>query len=179
MNHYKKEDVKYNIYMSRRIKRNKKSFLTDLQFEIHYVDVDVEVDHEMYTDEEFQKIKHIIDTCSKHIYIDKTYVEFEDSLYEKVFLTEKGWMRMCELMAKTQFGNKCTKKQNDELIENYSLMALCYLYMILKDYGYDCAGIYLEHKDKSTFMVQSFENHIIDNYTGKWQTWTVSKKSIT
>lgn len=40
--------------MPRRTKRNKKkSFPTDLQFEIHYVDIDVEVDHEMYDDEEF------------------------------------------------------------------------------------------------------------------------------
>ena len=40
--------------MPRRTKRNKKKpFTTDLQFEIHYVDIDVEVDHEMYDDEEF------------------------------------------------------------------------------------------------------------------------------
>ena len=43
----------YNIHMSRRTKRNEKSFTTDLIFEIHYVDIDVEVDHEMYDDEEF------------------------------------------------------------------------------------------------------------------------------
>ena len=43
----------YNIHMSRRTKRNEKSFTTDLIFEIHYADIDVEVDHEMYDDEEF------------------------------------------------------------------------------------------------------------------------------
>ena len=43
----------YNIHMSRRTKINEKSFTTDLIFEIHYVDIDVEVDHEMYDDEEF------------------------------------------------------------------------------------------------------------------------------
>ena len=43
----------YNIHMSRRTKRNEKSFTTDLIFEIHYVDIDVDVDHEMYDDEEF------------------------------------------------------------------------------------------------------------------------------
>ena len=39
--------------MPRRTKRNKTSFTTDLIFEIHYVDIDVEVDNEMYDDEEF------------------------------------------------------------------------------------------------------------------------------
>ena len=39
--------------MPRRTNRNKKPFTTKLQFEIHYVDIDVEVDHEMYDDEEF------------------------------------------------------------------------------------------------------------------------------
>ena len=162
--------------MSRRTKRNEKSFTTDLIFEIHYVDIDVEVDHEMYDDEEFQKIKYIIGVCSKHIYIDKTYVELENSLYEKVFLTEKGWMHLCEMMAKTRFGSKCTKRQNDELIENYSLMALCYMYMILEDYGYDCAGIYLEHKDKSKSMAHILEDHLSDNYNGKWQSWDSDQK---
>ena len=39
--------------MFRRTKKNKKLFTTDLIFEIHYVDIDVEVDNEMYDDEEF------------------------------------------------------------------------------------------------------------------------------
>lgn len=144
----------------------------NLRFEIHYADIDVEVDHEMYSDEEFEKIKNIVSICSKHICIDKTYVDLEDSPYEKVFLTEKGWKHMCKLMAKTDFGKKCTKKQNEELLENYSLMSLCYMYLVLEDYGYDCAGIYLEHKNQSKFMVQILEDNLSDNYTGKWQSWS-------
>ncbi len=152
-------------------KKSKKSINLNLRFEIHYADINASIDNEMYTDEEIKQIHYIVANGSKHIYIDKTYVDFKDTPYSKIFLTENGWKHICNLVLKTDFGKNCTKKQNKELIESYSLMSLCYMYLLLEDYGFDCAGIYLEHTDKSKFMVRIFEDDLSDNYAGKWQSW--------
>ena len=94
-------------------KKSKKSINLNLRFEIHYADINASVDNEMYTDEEIKQIHYIVANGSKHIYIDKTYVDFKDTPYSKIFLTENGWKHMCNLVLKTDFGKNCTKKHLD------------------------------------------------------------------
>lgn len=149
----------------------------ELKFMFSYADIEVIIDTDMYSDEDQLRINNIIKCCSKNIEIDKTYVDFKNTLYEKTFMTEKGWKCFCKLVRKTQFGNKCTKSQHLALQENYELMILCYLYQLLEDYGYDCAGVCLQIKGDSHFMVQIFNDCSTPaKYLGKWQSWDSSQK---
>ena len=115
----------------------------------------------------------LCDVCSKHIYIDKTYVDFEGTKYKKTFLREDGWKELCDLVFKTKFGNKCKKDDNDRMLEAYSSIIVCYLYQALSDLGFDVKNIHLEIADQSRFMVE-FHKDVCEEwktYVGPWQSW--------
>lgn len=110
---------------------------------------------------------------SKNIQIDKSYVDFENTNYEDVFIYEEGWNALCTLAKETNFGIHATRVEKELLQESYSLMILGYLYSVLEIYGYTSEGILLEIIPKTTFLIKVSEvpYPYWKDYPGKWQYW--------
>lgn len=146
---------------------------TDIEITIKYAKVKVHVADELFDENEIKEIEFAVSSFSREIKIDKTYVAFDDSKYEKHFLTEHGWKKLCKLLKKTKFGHKATTEENEIIQTAYYLMIISYIYMCLKDIGYDSDGIYLEIPEKSIYMVEVYKDtyNEYSRYPGKWQTW--------
>lgn len=163
--------------MARRIrqtrKRTKKSQPIDWIFIFKYAVMDVSCDPEMYNENDQKKIQQIVRQLCKEIWIDKTYVDFEENKHEKIFMLEKGWNKLCKLVTATYDQKSLTRAQNDELLEAYKLMIICYLNMCLTDLGYDISGICIQMQEGCRFMseVQLDTMQAWQNYPGRWQTW--------
>lgn len=83
------------------------------------VDMEIVINHDAFTKEQADEILDIVNIASKNIYIDKSYVAYEGTKYEKVFFKEDGWNEFKLLLLKTTYGSKCTKNQKSELSTVY------------------------------------------------------------
>lgn len=150
----------------------KKSETRDLIFTFKYAKVEVDVDPDVYSDEDLVLIQQQVDMLSKEINVDKTYVDYKGTKYEKTFMYEDGWKQLCKLAEKTKYGKNATKAQNEKLADSYRAMIIQYVFLALEDLGYDTSAICLRIVPKTSFMVEIYADNIKhDNYPGKWQTW--------
>lgn len=143
----------------------------DLEFIFKNCKLIANFDPDYYDDEEKSKIEEIIKTASKEIHIDKTYVAFKGSNFEKTFIKEQGWNDLCRLVITTDLGRLATRIENEDLMVSYALMMICYMYQFLTDLGYDSEHLCLELSDKSKFIVQAKEDTYNEwrRYKGRWQ----------
>lgn len=151
--------------------KRKHTKYSDLIFTFKFACVDFVVNDEIYSANDCKQIRQILSTLTREITIDKSYVDFKDNKYDKVFITEDGWNALCKLTIDTK--RKATQKQNDLKIESYAMIILSYLYQALEDFGYDTDEIYLEVVEDRYFMVE-FEydkTSAWKSYPGKWQSW--------
>ena len=119
-----------------------------------------------------EKVLLATKALSKEISIDKTYVDFPGSKYEKFLISEEDWKELCSLVVETQFGKKASKKQHERLVELYADLIIGYMILALDDLGLYDQGIFVYLEDSSKFMVEFHKNTIKnDKYPGKWQTW--------
>ena len=137
------------------------------------VDVTVVVDSDLYDEKESDKIAKIVEAASKNICIDKSYVAYEGTKYEKTFFKEEGWNEFKKLLKKTNYGKKCTAKDRMELSAVYTIMIQCYLYQFLEDYEYDSSGICIELEEGVQYIAEVYKDETTGwkSYPGKWQTW--------
>lgn len=155
-------------------KKNKESNTApkDLVFVFRYVNFIVDFDDDVVSKEMQEEISSIVSQASNEIWIDKTYVDFKDTNYEKTFITEKGWNNLCRYLHNTEYGKKADNETHAYIQEAYALMIVCYMYQFLEDLGYDQEGIFLKIKDGTMFMIQIFiDKFFQQKYPGKWQTW--------
>lgn len=147
---------------------------SDLIFTFKYCSLDVECNPDIYDDVQILKIKQIVRELSKEIVIDKTYVKYEGTKFEKTFITKHGWKDFCKILIDTRWGNKCTKYQNQVILEAYKMFIKCYIAQCLIDFGYDIDAITLDLTENSRFMsiVERDTIHAWKDYPGKWQTWS-------
>lgn len=111
----------------------------------------VEVNEDVYSNEDKENIKNIINMMSKEIWIDKTYVDFKRNRWRDAFIVEKMWYEFCKLIIKTDFGKKGNKRDNDEIANNLLVLSLTYLYSIIEKYGYDTENIDIFFTKKTKF----------------------------
>ena len=145
----------------------------DYVFEFKHVKFKVSFEQGVYSDEEAKEIENLIEEIGDHIYIDKSYVDYKGTKYEKNFMREQGWNELCELVTKTNFGLNATKLENQTLLFCFTMMIQCYVYLFLDDLDIDINNVYLEVADNTRFL-----SHIVidktnswEKYPGKWQTW--------
>lgn len=156
--------------MSRKSKKSSK-IVSDLLLVFKHAQLKVSVDSEEYDKETEEKLSRIVNRAADEIYIDKTYVDFKGTKYEKTFLTEDGWKNLKDLVEKTKYGRNATVEDSKLLKECYKAIVSQYSYQLLSDLGYDVQSIDVEVLDEFPFIVEFREDHVIDNYAGKWQTW--------
>lgn len=141
----------------------------DLIFEFQDVCVDCRLDCGLFSDADRIEAKKILESIAKGFLIDKTFVDFDGSKYEKTFMTEDGWNTLCETA-------RCKRKSAHDkyvLDEAYRLMAECYIEQFFADLGWPVEGMLFEvrpdSKMKVTFTPDTIEEW--KTYPGKWQTW--------
>ena len=108
---YFSSTLKYNMFvyyllfikMKQRIPTN-----TDLEIKISYANVKAHIYDEFFNDDEINEIQEAVAVFSREICIDKTYVAYKGTKYEKTFITEKGWKQLCKLLYCTNFGKAAT-----------------------------------------------------------------------
>ena len=158
-------------------RKNKKSEHHDYILTFKNMCIDCRLDFDMFSQQERQDILNILRIMSREISIDKSYVQYKGTKYTKTFISESGWVELCSLLSQTHLGKKTTKHQMLELTESYIAMAICYLYQIFEDFGYDTSEIFLEFRDGSYFNTEIVEDKIREweKYPGDWRTWNWHK----
>ena len=147
--------------------------IPDLVFTFKKCKVDIDIDNDIFDEDEIKKITQAVKVFSKEISIDKSFVGYAGTKYVKTFILEDGWKNLCKIAFKAHCNKKFTKEEYFTLYESYKLLIVFYIYQCLEDIGYDVEGINLEVKKNSNFI----SNTTIDTYQewkrypGKWQTW--------
>lgn len=138
-----------------------------------YVCVDCSLNPEVYDDGDRKKAFEILKELSGEIWIDKTYVDFKGTRFEKTFLQEDGWNALKNLVVDTKFGKKCTKAQRAMMDKAYRQMIPGYLEMVFRDIGWDVDNMAFEVADRTGFQVEYHKDVAEEwkRYPGKWQTW--------
>lgn len=139
-----------------------------------HVEMQCDCNPSEYDEDEANKITYVVSQLTREISIDRTYVDYQGTKYEKTFITEEGWNGLCQLLSDTAYGKKADREDNEALQEMYKLMIVQYVYQCLEDLGYQIEDIHLEVANDARFMVEILEDKTTDNYPGKWQTWETS-----
>jgi len=115
----------------------------------------------------------LLRTLTKEVWIDRTYVEFDGTKFEKTFLLEEGWNALRDLVVDTDFGKKCTKRQSNMMDHAFRSMLPGYFEMIFEDLGWDVDNIEFEIVEDAPIDVEYVKDTAEDwkRYPGKWQTW--------
>lgn len=145
--------------------------------EIVYVFKDVHADFDMnpnvYGEKDAKKIMEILDSLTKEIWIDKTYVDFKGTKFEKTFMYKEGWDALRELVLDTDYGKRCTKYQRETIDGAYKEMLIEYIRMVFDDIGWNVENLAFFIDDKTPFKVEYYPDVAEEwkRYPGKWQTW--------
>ena len=122
--------------MARKSKKSSK-IVSDLLLVFKHAQLKVSVNPEEYDKETEEKLSRIVNRAADEIYIDRTYVDFKGTKYEKTFLTEDGWKNLKDLVEKTKYGRNATVEDSKLLKECYKAIVSQYSYQLLSDLGYD------------------------------------------
>ena len=146
-------NVKKKLTKSSKTKRN-----INLIYTLKCGKMSVEVNPLSYSEEDIQKIKDIVDTLSKEIVIDKTYVKFKGNHFKDAFIVEDKWYKFNNLVIDSDFGRKSGKMVNDVICETLMAIALTYLYDCISKYGYDESEIEIGFIPKYKFRAEYEED---------------------
>lgn len=157
----------------RKLTKRDKSERVDLVF--HFIDpkVEVELEEGWFDDDSEKEVLELIDNLKKSIWIDKTYVGFDDSKYSDVFLTEEGWTALCKMLVISRFGKTLPATGQEQLAESYPIMVICYIYGELIKRGWDYEHISItpaeDHDIEAEVYIDETSSDSWREYRGTWQ----------
>lgn len=111
-----------------------------------------------YSDDEVERIQGIVDTMSRDIWIDRTYVAFRGNRWKDAFINEDMWYKFAKAVIKTDFGMKGSCKTREFVEEGTLVIALTYLYDVVMKYGYSPEDIEISVKRRSTYRTAYAED---------------------
>lgn len=126
--------------------------LNDMLFTFKYAIPEVLTDANTFSEADSSKLQEAVKYASREICIDKTYVEFTGTKYDKTFITEDGWKSLCNVLDITNFGKVVDKQLNEAIQESYREMIVQYLYLFMSDLGYDTSKVIIDMPATSKFM---------------------------
>lgn len=145
--------------------------------EIVYAFKDVKVECSLnpavYGPDDREKALGILKQISKEVWIDKTYVDFKGTRFEKTFLTEAGWNALRELVEDTGYGRRCSPEQKKLLDDTFRAMLPGYFEMMFDDIGWNSDDMAFEIPEGTEFTVEYYPDTAEEwrRYPGRWQTW--------
>lgn len=145
----------------------------DLMFEFDNVKMFVIANPATYDDDDVAKIEELVNSMSRKIYIDKSYVDFPENKHQDVFLELEGWDNVCKLLKRTKYGKITTDSADSLLHEAFKMMVLTYMYDVLEKFGYDIDDIALDVLNDFGIAVKFYIDIIQEwkYYPGPWQDW--------
>jgi len=111
-----------------------------------------------YSDEERDRIQEIVDTMSRDIWIDRTYVAFRGNRWKDAFINEDMWYKFTKAVIRTDFGTKGGGETREFVDEGTLIIALTYLYDVVMKYGYSPEDIEISVKKRSTYRTAYAED---------------------
>lgn len=159
-----------------RRKKPEKSTDTHVDYIIEFTECKFDVvfnEQTIYDEDEQSDIIEMIDTIGNSITIDKSFVEYQGTKFQKNFMREEGWNQLCALLTKTKYGLNATAYEKNELLICYTLIVQCYVYQLLDDIGIDIDELTIVLRDGAKFYTHVEVDKIKawEKYLGKWQTW--------
>ncbi len=145
-------------------------------FEIEFVIIgmkfNVSFEEGFFEENEQKEIIDFIDSMSKEMHIDSSYVDKKGTKHKSTFMLDEGWTSLNEVI----FDSKCCKylhpKSQETIVDAFCMMGKCYIYECLA-LRYDFQHILIEVDPKCNFEVAFLKDtsNAWKQYRGKWQTW--------
>jgi hypothetical protein len=144
----------------------------NIEFVFKYACVSCSMNPEAFDDETQKKAYDSRTMITKEIHIDRTYVDSPKTMFENTFLTEEGWIALCQLVKDTNYGKKVNASQQEILSGAYKKMIICYVEQIFNDLDWDTENMVFSMADNAKFMVEYYPGtNEYMTYPGRWQTW--------
>jgi len=116
---------------------------------------DVEVNSEVYSEEDCDRLSEIINHMAKDIWIDRTYVNYSGNRFKDSFIREDAWYDFIHLCVSSDFGRK-NKKKHNAIMEAIIAISTAYILGIVKKFGYNLEDVNFELTEDSKFNVSYF-----------------------
>lgn len=98
--------------MARRKEKSPKSEEPlDLIFIFKNLKCEISPDENLYSKDEIDDIKMIVNTLAKEIVIDRSYVQYDGNQHSDIFMLEYGWNKICKLVVDTKLGAKASSDE--------------------------------------------------------------------
>lgn len=143
-------------------RRYLKSDNPTLKLTIQNFKCDVEVNPEVYDEDDKKRLKNIINRMSKTIWLDKTYVCFKGNRWKDAFIVEDKWYEFIKLIIKTDFGRTGSIEDTDTITEAIAALVLGYLYGVASKYDFSIEDIEITPKKKVKFIAEYEEDKRTD-----------------
>lgn len=159
--------------MGLRVKHNNKP-VDDIQFEFSDImGISVELNPVVFTENDITKVYEVVAVLQKSIVIDKSFVDFDGTKYEKTFMTEDGWNNLLDLVKSTNYGKIRNESVESTLNDAYKGIILCFIEQVFSDLGYDVNAMRFSTKSDFSVNVKYVKDTIKawKSYPGKWQNW--------
>lgn len=147
----------------------------DLVFHFKDPALEVVLEDGFFDEDDEKEIISLVNSLKESIWIDRTYAEFKGTNYSDVFLTEDGWKSLCKMLFISKFGKNLHPKNQEQVVESYIIMIICYIYSMLEKYGWGPEHIMLklaENQDiEADIYIDLIPKAVWKSYRGPWQDW--------
>lgn len=167
------------IVRNRRVRRGNPDTPKDLIITFKEVCLDVSTD-DTYSEEDVARIKEILDTAVKNVYIDRSYVSFEGNKHQDTYILEKGWIDLCKTIIESNFCRLLNKAERELMNEAFRMLIVGYAYTVLSKFGYETEGMAFNFIEDSSFIAEYEYDRIQEwkYYPGPWQDWDYPKLGL-
>ena len=145
----------------------------DLEYVFLGVKFDIEFSDDSFTKEEENDIIKFVNGMSKRICIDRSYVECKENKRKNVFMLEKGWNSLSEIILDTKYCQLLNDQCAAIILDAFITMIRCYMYDCLAMKTNKFEDIQLTIDNTCIFDVITCKDSSNDykNYPGQWQSW--------
>lgn len=137
--------------------------------------VEFDDDNDMFTEDEKNSIRALIEAMSSKIFIDKSYVEYSGNTRKDVFMLESGWNALKDLLVDSKYGQHLNSMPHapEVVIDAFATMGRCYMYECLAKVTDKTQSINISLDPKCVFDVILCKDmtHDQKHYIGRWQDW--------
>ena len=144
----------------------------DISFAIIGMKFKLTFEDGFFDKKEIDDITNFVNSMSKEMHVDSTYVEKATSKYKSTFMLDEGWNALCDLIKDSRYGMYLNPASQETLVDAFCIMGKCYIYECLA-LLYDFEHIYVEVDASKDFdvVILKEESGTWKRYPGKWQNW--------
>ncbi len=164
--HLAKSLPSYNFFMA-----YKDTF--ELEFIIRNIKFNLDFEDGYFDDNEEKELSEYVESLSREICIDKSYVDCSLNKRTSTFMTEIGWNSLKSVLVDTDYCRFLPTKNHASLVDSLCMMARCYMYecLALKTDNYEHINVMIDPDCTFDIVICKDNSNDWKKYLGKWQTW--------